>query len=73
MSKNKIDILLVGGGTGGHAVPIVQVVKYIRENSPEKISFLWLGEKDSIESKLAEKNLIPFQAIAAGKLRRYFS
>lgn len=69
----KTDILLVGGGTGGHAVPIVQVVKYIRENTSDDSSFLWLGEKNSIEATLAEKNSIPFQPIQSGKLRRYFS
>ncbi len=33
---------------------------------------MWLGERDSLEEKTAEKYGIEFHEIAAGKIRRYF-
>jgi UDP-N-acetylglucosamine--N-acetylmuramyl-(pentapeptide) pyrophosphoryl-undecaprenol N-acetylglucosamine transferase len=75
-------IVLVGGGTGGHAFPLVNLYKYISKDFPswgdcgmEKNEpvFHWIGEKNSIESKLAADNEIPFSPIVCGKLRRYFS
>jgi UDP-N-acetylglucosamine--N-acetylmuramyl-(pentapeptide) pyrophosphoryl-undecaprenol N-acetylglucosamine transferase len=65
-------IVLVGGGTGGHAFPLLNLASYIREKSPET-PFLWIGEKCGIEETLADKNTLPFSPIICGKLRRYFS
>jgi len=44
----------------------------LQKSSPEA-QFHWIGEKDSIESKVAHENHIPFSPIICGKLRRYFS
>lgn len=65
-------IVLVGGWTGGHAFPLLNLASYIRQTSPET-PFLWIGEKWSIEETLAHKNDLPFSPIICGKLRRYFS
>ena len=65
-------ILLVGGGTGGHAVPLLNVAKYLKIHSPD-CQLHWIGEKESLESKLSIDNGIPFSPIVCGKLRRYFS
>lgn len=65
-------IVLVGGGTGGHAFPLLNLASHIRQTWPET-PFLWIGEKWSIEETLAHKNNLPFSAIICGKLRRYFS
>jgi len=73
-------ILLVGGGTGGHAFPLLNFVFYIRSRESKEqgtrykeVDFHWIGEKNSIEEKLCEKNSIQFSPIICGKLRRYFS
>lgn len=63
-------ILFCGGGTGWHAQPIVSMYHYLSDNKNYK--FLWLWERDSIEEQLAEKFLIDFRQISAGKIRRYF-
>jgi len=85
MTKSKISsnqaqvIILVGGGTGGHAFPLLNLIQYIQKNTQKtsalfsEISFRWIGERNSIESRLAEENEIAFSAIICGKLRRYFS
>ncbi len=66
------NILLVGWWTGGHAVPLVNLVKYIQEGKYD-VSFHWIGEKGGIEETFAQKNSLPFSPIICGKLRRYFS
>lgn len=67
-------ILLSGGGTGGHAVPIIALVSEIRSYFKDgKVDLLWIGSKYGPEKKLAEENNIPFMEISSGKLRRYWS
>lgn len=78
MTPNK-TLIVVGGGTGGHVFPLLNLIQYLQKNtSSEKTffteqTFRWIGEKDSIESRLATTNNIPFSSIICGKLRRYFS
>lgn len=78
MTPNK-TIIVVGGGTGGHVFPLLNLIHYLQKNTPSQKSifseqtFRWIGEKDSIESRLAKTNHIPFSSIICGKLRRYFS
>jgi len=65
-------IILVGGGTGWHVFPLINLFYFIKEIHPDAL-FLWIGEKESIESTVTQKNQIPFSPIVCGKLRRYFS
>lgn len=65
-------IVLVWGGTGWHVFPLVNLVKFLKTTYPETI-FHWIGETDSIESRVTTENQIPFSSIICGKLRRYFS
>ncbi|MEW6407455.1 MAG: undecaprenyldiphospho-muramoylpentapeptide beta-N-acetylglucosaminyltransferase [Patescibacteria group bacterium] len=71
-----MKILLTGGGTGGHVVPIVvvaQELKHYFHRAARELDLLWVGEKNSQEEKAAKKFYIPYHAIACGKFRRYFS
>lgn len=71
-----MKILLTGGGTGGHIMPIVAVAQELKKHSHlqnKKLELLWVGEKNSQEEKAARKYHIKFESIACGKLRRYFS
>jgi len=69
----ELRILLVGGGSGGHAYPLVAVAQSLREKASVagiSLNLMIMGEGGFIK-KAAEENKIPFKIILAGKLRRY--
>ncbi len=68
---NKKTIILAGGGTGGHAVPVLELYKYITKTSPE-ITVKIIGGGSEIERKILGRNK-DYVIIPAGKLRRQFS
>lgn len=65
-----IRILLTGGGTAGHTIPIIAIVQALRKK--KGLKFFWLGGGEP-EKSAAEENNIPFQKIVSGKMRRYLS
>lgn len=65
-------IVLTGGGTGGHIVPLVVVAKKIKEKAADA-EFVFIGPKGELEEKLMGEAGIPTKALMAGKIRRYFS
>lgn len=71
-----LKFIITGGGSGGHVMPAISIIEQIktrciREN--HNYEFLYLGSKESIESKQAEIHKIKFSGISTGKLRRYLS
>jgi len=62
-------ILLTGGGTAGHVTPNMALLPKLR-----KLGFEvhYAGTRMGIEDKLITREGVPFHAISAGKLRRYF-
>lgn len=66
-----MKILLTGGGTGGHLIPLLSVIEEIRRREPEA-EFLFVGPKSEFNETLREKG-IKVREIQSGKLRRYFS
>ena len=72
-----MKILLTGGGTGGHATPVValsaKIKSYFKDEKKEKVEFLWIGSSDGPEKELAKKENIKYEGISSGKLRRYWS
>jgi UDP-N-acetylglucosamine--N-acetylmuramyl-(pentapeptide) pyrophosphoryl-undecaprenol N-acetylglucosamine transferase len=65
-----MKILLTGGGTAGHAWPIILVAKALQKNKRNRVLYVGTG---GIEKELAKKSDIPFKKILAGKKRAYFS
>ena len=65
-------ILLCGGGTGGHVLPLVAVARAIKKIAPEAKIYFAGPEEFSLDS-LRQAGVIVKKIIAAGKLRRYFS
>ena len=65
-------ILLAGGGTGGHVLPLVAVARAIKKLNPE-IKIYFVGPEEFSLDCLREEGVIIKKIIAAGKLRRYFS
>lgn len=64
-------ILLTGGGTAGHAWPVVLVAQSLRKN--KRVQILYVGSRQGIEKNLAQEFKIPFLAVLSGKRRAYFS
>ncbi|HLI28728.1 MAG TPA: glycosyltransferase [Chloroflexota bacterium] len=66
-----LRVLLAGGGSGGSATPVLAVGLALRARRPDTL-FLFVGTAAGPEHALAEAAAIPFAAVAAGKLRRYW-
>jgi UDP-N-acetylglucosamine--N-acetylmuramyl-(pentapeptide) pyrophosphoryl-undecaprenol N-acetylglucosamine transferase len=66
-----MKILLTGGGTGGHLIPLLSVIAEIkkRDGSAE---FLFVGPKSDFNDTLRDAG-VEVKEISAGKFRRYFS
>ena len=71
-----MKILLTGGGTGGHLIPLLGVVSELRkiclEKGIEKPKFLLITPASDFNQSISEAG-IQIKTIKAGKLRRYFS
>ncbi|WP_410595647.1 UDP-N-acetylglucosamine--N-acetylmuramyl-(pentapeptide) pyrophosphoryl-undecaprenol N-acetylglucosamine transferase [Amycolatopsis sp. lyj-23] len=64
---------MTGGGTGGHTYPALTAVRTTRsrvEADGSSAVFLWVGTGGGLEARTAEREGIPFQAVATGKVRR---
>ena len=61
-------IVLTGGGTGGHVIPNLALLKSLKD---EGFSCHYIGSKNGIEKELVKD--IPYFEIQSGKLRRYIS
>lgn len=66
-----MKILLTGGGTGGHLIPLLSVAEEIKKRDPEA-EFLFVGPKSDFNENLKSAG-IEVREVNAGKFRRYFS
>lgn len=66
-----MKILLTGGGTGGHLIPLLSVIAEIRKRQPD-VEFLFVGPKSDFNEALRAEG-IAIKEVNAGKFRRYFS
>jgi UDP-N-acetylglucosamine--N-acetylmuramyl-(pentapeptide) pyrophosphoryl-undecaprenol N-acetylglucosamine transferase len=64
------DVVIAGGGTGGHTSPGLAVAALLRERS---IACAWIGSHSGIEAQRVPQSGIPYVAISTGKLRRYWA
>jgi UDP-N-acetylglucosamine--N-acetylmuramyl-(pentapeptide) pyrophosphoryl-undecaprenol N-acetylglucosamine transferase len=71
MRKEKtVKVAVSGGGTGGHILPVLAVIKSIKKENPSgKICFI--GSRFGMESKLIPKMGIKYYGVSTGKFRRY--
>jgi UDP-N-acetylglucosamine--N-acetylmuramyl-(pentapeptide) pyrophosphoryl-undecaprenol N-acetylglucosamine transferase len=66
-------LIVTGGGSGGHTYPALATVRALRprlEAAGRELTVTWAGTAGSLEERVARGELIPFRAIATGKLRR---
>jgi len=70
-----MKILFTGGGTGGHILPIIALAREIRaQSNPElakKLTFLYMGPKESFAEMLLTQEGIKTYHILSGKIQRY--
>lgn len=67
-----MKIVLTGGGTGGHLIPLISVSQKIALKRPD-VEFLFVGPNGKIERDLMGKAQIRTRTILVGKIRRHFS
>lgn len=66
-------IVFTGGGSGGHVMPALTIIKNLQERYAQQLEISYIGGAGYIESALVPQHGIAFRAIKTGKLRRYFS
>lgn len=62
MGKDAPNILVAGGGTGGHLFPALAIADEIKRLHP-KTTFLFLGTQGKIEARAVPQRGYPFRAI----------
>lgn len=67
-----MNIMLVGGGSGGPVTPLLAVAEAISEKYHDAV-FTLVGTKHGPEAAIAQSAGIGFASIPAGKWRRYMS
>jgi UDP-N-acetylglucosamine--N-acetylmuramyl-(pentapeptide) pyrophosphoryl-undecaprenol N-acetylglucosamine transferase len=63
-------VVIAGGGTGGHTSAGLAVAAALRARGGVEV--VWIGTADGAEARRVPEAGIPFHAIPAGKLRRYW-
>ena len=64
-------LIFTGGGSGGHVMPALTVIKKLNQN--KEYSIHYVGGINSIERELVRDYELTYHAIHTGKLRRYLS
>lgn len=69
-----MKILFTGGGTAGHILPIIAIVREIRKiYTKDDLKIYYIGPKDDFGGILLAQEGIQVKTILAGKIRRYFT
>ncbi len=66
--EDTIRMVIGGGGTGGHTLPVLAVLAALQRRA--RIDVLWVGSRSGVERRVASREGIPFRWIPTGKLRR---
>jgi UDP-N-acetylglucosamine--N-acetylmuramyl-(pentapeptide) pyrophosphoryl-undecaprenol N-acetylglucosamine transferase len=64
-------VVVTGGGSGGHTIPALVMIKYWSKKNIKEIYYL--GSEKGIERQVVTPFVSKYFVISTGKLRRYFS
>lgn len=68
-----MKILFTGGGTGGHIVPLIAVIRELRKiHGGAHLQLFYMGPRDNFNELLFSQEGIRISNVMAGKVRRYF-
>jgi UDP-N-acetylglucosamine--N-acetylmuramyl-(pentapeptide) pyrophosphoryl-undecaprenol N-acetylglucosamine transferase len=67
-----MNIVVSGGGTGGHIYPALALIREIKKESKDT-SFLYIGTEKGLESRLVTRENIPFKSIHITGFKRSVS
>jgi UDP-N-acetylglucosamine--N-acetylmuramyl-(pentapeptide) pyrophosphoryl-undecaprenol N-acetylglucosamine transferase len=65
-----VKVAVTGGGTGGHILPVLAVIKSLRKIDPD-VKIFFIGSRFGLESQLIPKMGVKYYGISTGKFRRY--
>lgn len=57
-----MQIMITGGGTGGHTSPAVAVIEELQKRDP-RLMIHWVGRKGGIEEQVAKRIGVPFRSV----------
>jgi UDP-N-acetylglucosamine--N-acetylmuramyl-(pentapeptide) pyrophosphoryl-undecaprenol N-acetylglucosamine transferase len=72
MVRSDNHLIFCGGGSGGHVVPAITVIKALLKKYPD-LKIDYIGSINGIEAELIPREKINYKGISSGKLRRYLS
>ncbi|WP_071395425.1 undecaprenyldiphospho-muramoylpentapeptide beta-N-acetylglucosaminyltransferase [Bacillus tuaregi] len=67
-----MNIVVSGGGTGGHIYPALALIREIKKEAKD-VNFLYIGTEKGLESKLVTRESIPFKSIHITGFKRKIS
>ena len=67
-----MNIVVSGGGTGGHIYPALALIREIKKEN-KNAKFLYIGTEKGLESTLVPRENIPFKSIHITGFKRKFS
>lgn len=70
-TSSKKTLIFTGGGSGGHVMPALTIIKKI--NADSRYDIHYVGGIASIERELVKDYKLTYHPIRTGKLRRYLS
>jgi UDP-N-acetylglucosamine--N-acetylmuramyl-(pentapeptide) pyrophosphoryl-undecaprenol N-acetylglucosamine transferase len=71
--KDTVNIMLTGGGTGGHMYPLLAVADWLREKGKGAVSLYFAGEiRPEFRQEFEDRYHIRKYEVLGSKIRRYF-